>query len=450
MSHRNTTTAVIGGGAAGCAAAHELARAGHRVMLFEGEPHLGGRCSTLYRHGVTVDTGAGFYTNYYPLLQRYLTRLGLQQDSVALSRRAIFMREGRMTTIELGHPRSLLAFPHLSWKKKARLAVYLARLHAHRHRLDLADPATLAHYDDRPAADYARAHLGESIYQYLVRPSVEPFWYTSCKDTSRALVMALHAQFPTTRFYALRSGTATLCNRLCRGLEVHVNTRVQSMVRHFDGRFRLGFRGPHGGCHETGFDSVVVATRADQASRLVEALPTEMVSADQRSFLRSQRYQAVLHAAYVADQRPALANVSLVTHFGPGAGAVAGIGFHAQKYPDSALQRSRQELVSVYAVPNRGEDLGAAPAEDLWQRARSLCPLLPARADPMCRVWRENAMPRHEVGRYRLAEQFRSEQRAPLGFAGDYLATTTLEGALRSGVWAAGVVLGRRLPGAEP
>ena len=49
--------AVIGGGYAGCAAAVALARAGHRIELYEAAPMPGGRARTVMREGLALDNG---------------------------------------------------------------------------------------------------------------------------------------------------------------------------------------------------------------------------------------------------------------------------------------------------------------------------------------------------------------------------------------------------------
>lgn len=46
------------------------------------------------------------------------------------------------------------------------------------------------------------------------------------------------------------------------------------------------------------------------------------------------------------------------------------------------------------------------------------------------------------MGRYRLAARFLAEQRPPVVFAGDHLATATIEGAIHTGQCAARSILG--------
>ena len=61
---------IIGGGAAGLAAAYELGLRGHVVEVFEGAPFLGGQASTFLVGGTPVERG------YHHLFQCISTRLG--------------------------------------------------------------------------------------------------------------------------------------------------------------------------------------------------------------------------------------------------------------------------------------------------------------------------------------------------------------------------------------
>jgi hypothetical protein len=67
-----------------------------------------------------------------------------------------------------------------------------------------------------------------------------------------------------------------------------------------------------------------------------------------------------------------------------------------------------------------------------WSIGRAFCPELPATAERHHCVAREQAIPIHEVGRYRRIASL-SRASGSVRFAGDYLATATIDGALRSG-----------------
>jgi squalene-associated FAD-dependent desaturase len=74
------TIAVIGGGWAGCAAAVELARAGHRVHLFESARALGGRARAVEVNGLTLDNGQHIMLGAYAETLRLMRLVGADPD----------------------------------------------------------------------------------------------------------------------------------------------------------------------------------------------------------------------------------------------------------------------------------------------------------------------------------------------------------------------------------
>ena len=70
---------------------------------------------------------------------------------------------------------------------------------------------------------------------------------------------------------------------------------------------------------------------------------------------------------------------------------------------------------------------------------------LPKEATPVALFKRTNAIPLHEVGRYTTANKIKNQQNKDVIFAGDYMSCATVEGALRSGRWAAAQVSGKTI-----
>jgi squalene-associated FAD-dependent desaturase len=66
--------AVIGGGWAGCAAALALAAAGHRVLLHESAPTLGGRARRVVRDGLPLDNGQHLLLGAYVAARRAIAQ----------------------------------------------------------------------------------------------------------------------------------------------------------------------------------------------------------------------------------------------------------------------------------------------------------------------------------------------------------------------------------------
>ena len=82
---------VAGGGWAGCAAAVELARAGHRVTLAEAARSLGGRARAVEVHGKTLDNGQHILLGAYGETLRLLRLVGIDPET-ALLRLPVQMR----------------------------------------------------------------------------------------------------------------------------------------------------------------------------------------------------------------------------------------------------------------------------------------------------------------------------------------------------------------------
>lgn len=430
--------AVVGAGPAGCAAACALARGGRRVALFEREPAVGGRTRSLRGEGFVLDTGAGFFTNFYPRLQGLVRELGIEAEVVELARLSGLVHAGAVAPLDTGSLRSFLRFPHLSWREKLRFALYAARATARRGRIDLADPDSLAALDDRSAADEARRAVGENAYQFLIRPGVEPFWYFRCEEISRGLLVALLANASGARFFTFRGGMDVLCQHLAARAELRAGCAVEALAAAADGRTALRFRSPTGEVHEERFDEVVVATPAPVAAQLVAGLPESRVAPAQRAFLASQRYAANVHASFWVKSGGEPPRYDNLLPCGPGDRPIAALAFQARKHPAA---HGGRELVSAYVGGAAAHEILALPVAEragaIWQRARAFHPALPAEAEPFASFERPEAIPIPAVGRYREAARFGASQRGPLVFAGDHLGTPTIESAIHTGQQAA-------------
>ncbi len=77
--------AVIGGGWAGCAAAVELARAGHQVTLFEAARNLGGRARAVTVNGLVLDNGQHILLGAYSATLKMLKQVGIDRRSAFLT-----------------------------------------------------------------------------------------------------------------------------------------------------------------------------------------------------------------------------------------------------------------------------------------------------------------------------------------------------------------------------
>jgi predicted NAD/FAD-dependent oxidoreductase len=136
--------------------------------------------------------------------------------------------------------------------------------------------------------------------------------------------------------------------------------------------------------------------------------------------------------------------VSALFPCGPHDSSVAAINFNSLKRQRCEGPPTDKELVGVYLTAGESSRHLGTSDDALyalcWEAARRLCPSLGAEPEPLAlHRWAE-AIPIHAVGSYRAAANALASQCGPMAFAGDYLATATVDGALASGVRAARVL----------
>ncbi|WP_405774953.1 hydroxysqualene dehydroxylase HpnE [Streptomyces sp. NBC_00859] len=154
---------VVGGGLAGATAALELADAGVRVTLLEGRPRLGGLAFSFRRGELTVDNGQHVYLRCCTAYRWFLDRVGGAALAPLQDRLDVPVldiapaggpRLGRLRRSALPVPlhlaRSLATYPHLSLAERASVGRAALALKG----LDLADPAL----DDIDFASWLRGH----------------------------------------------------------------------------------------------------------------------------------------------------------------------------------------------------------------------------------------------------------------------------------------------------
>ncbi|HYX36300.1 MAG TPA: FAD-dependent oxidoreductase [Oligoflexus sp.] len=431
--------AVIGGGPAGCHAAYLLHKQGYEVVLFERDPSIGGRTCSWQEQGWAIDSGAGFVTNFYSMLWPLVNELGLLAEMTNLSRSNALTNGQKTVDFTVGSVSSFLSFPFLGTRDKFRMAWQAALITARHQKLDLSRPETLASWDDRSVRDEALHLFGEEVYQYLVRPSIEPFWYFSCTDVSRAMLLGLMAKASTAKFFAFKRGMSFLCQRLVAGVKVHVNAPIDRIAR--DGKLFLLQGEGSGRTERRAFDGVVLATTATAAHKLTSQLDDHLVPAATRNFLSSQTYVPNVHVAFLTDDRASLPPMSSLFPCGPHRSPVAAINFNSHKQQSRPSGAEHQDIIGVFLNAQESQNCLSMQDDELsdhaWRLARELCPGLPAQSRLYQLIKRPEAIPLHSVGRYRQAVEALNAQQGPVVFAGDYLASATVDGALYTGLRAA-------------
>jgi len=167
-----------------------------------------------------------------------------------------------------------------------------------------------------------------------------------------------------------------------------------------------------------------------------DLIPTQI-----SNFINSQKYVSNLHVTYLVDQDQVKDLLAYYYPCGKWKSPIAAIVLHKIKAINSIKAPNNKELISVYLLNEASKELLQSPKEEVfekvWKLAKEFEPLLPGKYEPVAFFPRKNAIPLHEVGRYKNANKINQSLKGNLVFAGDYLSCATVEGALRSGRWAA-------------
>jgi phytoene dehydrogenase-like protein len=175
---------IVGGGAAGLAAARHLTAAGIEVVLLEAADRLGGRIVTDNVDGFLLDRGFQVINTAYPALPDFVDveRLGLR-----LFDHAVLVADDRGRHL-LADPRHHLVVPPLGQLPVP--VAGLAKLALLSLRLGYQDARKLREEPETTAARYLSERLGDPTVRVLVEPFLTGvFGYEPLLTSSRVLAM---------------------------------------------------------------------------------------------------------------------------------------------------------------------------------------------------------------------------------------------------------------------
>ena len=229
---------IIGAGAAGLTAAHELAKHGHSAVVYERAPFLGGQASTFDIGGARLERG------YHHLFTSDTDILDLVQE-IGLGDRMRWI-ESKVGTLHDGKiynfvtPMDLLRFTPLSFFNRLRLGTATLMVRRQKDWRGL---------EGTTAADWLRSKAGKSAYEVFWGPmlrgkfgerhfsEVGMAWVWGKMQTrfaSRGRSMSKEMLgYPIGSFGEIFDTLAE--NIVERGAEVHLSTSVRSIVAE-DGR----------------------------------------------------------------------------------------------------------------------------------------------------------------------------------------------------------------------
>lgn len=276
--------AIIGGGWAGCAAAVELARRGHEVHLFESARVLGGRARCVEINDRILDNGQHILLGAYVETLRMMRLVGID-DKQALLRLPLQMRypagAGGMDFVapKLPAPLHLLVAlvraKGLAWEDKLALARFstTARWMDWRLNVDCTVLELLDRFDQTPRLTQLmwRPLCIAALNTPPERASAQVF-LNVLRDSLGAKRAASDMLIPKLDLTSLFPQHAA-SDIAKHGGTVHCGITVNALHRHQAG-WRIETSAPPNAVINAAinadFDSVIVATQASHAAKLIE------------------------------------------------------------------------------------------------------------------------------------------------------------------------------------
>jgi protoporphyrinogen/coproporphyrinogen III oxidase len=281
--------AVIGGGMAGTAAAHTLRKLDYDVTIFEQNDRLGGRIHTMSGGGMTFELGAGFFTNLYTNIFRFLKENQLIEDLKTRKSQGLLMRGGAAYLLS---PANLIRNKPISIGAQSKLFVSLLGVLWKWRRFDAHEPWRSYPSGSKVMSEALSGRYGQELLDYFIQPIFDGYCYWDAKRTSEAMwtLMCKLVNGPT---YVLPNGLGVLPESAAKGCKVLLSHTVSKVTRLQDEMYDLTVKGTDGEKTER-FDGVVCATTASVAKMIIADL-----SIEQEQFFSSVHYTSTVILARV-------------------------------------------------------------------------------------------------------------------------------------------------------
>ena len=434
-------TVVVGSGAAGLAAAYTLEKAGVDCVVLEKRDFSGGRIYGIEREGFTLDLGAQFLFSRYRSTFDLLDSMGLKDELVLFRPPIGLLRDGQIHIASmdqkenLRHPLEALKLLRvLSPRGRLQMAKFGAKMLSLYRKLDFDDPYKAVELDGVSFAEYARAHFGEELLEYVIQPISSTLTLGTPEETSAAYGLAL-AHYFAPGLSTFKDGMGFLAKALAgRVKDLRLNTTVKRIV--IEDRRVKGVELENGGKTEyIEADTVVCATLAPEAAALLPDLPPGITD-----ILSGVRYSASTHVMLAVPDRPLGKLYAIATPRKE--------GFSFSGITDSAAKTERyapygKGIIHAFTFGNFAREMLEMGDEEVRDRVvaeiRRILPSFPAE-HIFCEIFRwPQAVCLSGPGQIAAVQRLKTVIPGYRGLhlAGEYLGMPSVEAAVHFGVQAA-------------
>ncbi len=316
---------VVGAGISGLSAAYRIQNQGYKVLVLEKSSTVGGRTQTYCYENVCVDLSAQFLASFYKDTFKLLDELGIENQKV--------QRPGKMAIVKGNKvyeqsPSGILFSDIIPFFEKLKLiwTFIIAKLNS--EDLNADNLIKSIKFDNQSAAHYAKKHIGDVAAKNLVATMLRGSFYWKSDTTSNSFLMFLLRYLAGMKEYKLKDGIGTIADTLAEKIEVKTEHGVLSAeVDPSTGVWLVSANRPNedsGQLETVSFTSkaVLSAVPAVHVNHLFPNLPDDLQqffgnisythNATAHLFINGRLdLLPFSHLAYVPDDSPKIANVSL-------------------------------------------------------------------------------------------------------------------------------------------
>lgn len=181
------TVGIVGGGIAGLAAAYRLQRAGHAVQIFEASDSIGGLAATYETAGDPIEKFYHHLSKSEHTIVELASELGLGTAIEWRVGKNAYYVDGEVHPLDT--PFEILAYPHMSFYDKIRLAALTKEIDLRKGVPKFDSYNDIEEYEEVPVTEFIIEHTTRGIYENFFEPLLDAKFGSRKDEVSAAWLL---------------------------------------------------------------------------------------------------------------------------------------------------------------------------------------------------------------------------------------------------------------------